>query len=57
MIELKTKEQLETELKTIVKAYHKGIISYAEYILKQAELIHSALICGISWEQINEISL
>ena len=57
MIEIKCKAELESQLKQVVKMYDKGIITYAEYIFKQADLIQSALVTGVPWAEINCIEI
>jgi hypothetical protein len=42
------------QLKEVIKAYHKGLITYVEYILKQHEIINQALMSGVSYETLNE---
>ena len=42
------------QLKEVIKAYHKGIITYVECVIKQNEIIGQALMKGIPFEKINE---
>lgn len=44
------------QLKHVIKAYHGGTITYAEYIIKQHEIIGQALMKGITFEEINKFS-
>ena len=57
MTEIKNREELESRLRQTENMLCKGIITYAEFVFKQAELIHSALVTGIPWAEINGIEV
>lgn len=41
------------QLQQVIKCYHKGLITYVEYIIKQNEIIGQALMSGISYADLN----
>ena len=44
----------DKQLEHVIKAYHKGLITYPEYIFKQYEKLQQALMQGVSFETINK---
>ncbi len=54
-MEIHSHEELQKQIKIVIKSYHQGIITYAEYIVRQSQLIGYALMGGVSWEDINKI--
>lgn len=52
-----SRQSLEQALKEIIKVYHKGFITYCEYILRQQQLISLALFQGVCWAEIKTIEV